>query len=201
VSKQFDAEERFESPALIFAFSWRKVVRRAGFLTLIEARYAAASAAYILHSQRQMKELEKLGTGPAPIPLHLAVLIEEGEALSAKVHVEIESYHLFAKIVLDDIARAIDYYFGPQRRLALDSHDDLTRHIRTYAVSRRLTLTDEFVAAIEELKLRICDFRDQNIAHEKSPRTLQGTTWSPDGGARISGNRLTQLRKSVRTPP
>jgi hypothetical protein len=181
----------------IFVFSWGKVLRRGDFLKTIEARYIAASAAFVANSQRQMEESKKLGSGPVPVPPELAALMEAGQGLSAKVHLEIESYYLFAKIVLDDIARAIEYYFGKQRGLAIDSHDDLTKRIRQYAAAKGLTLSDDFVAAMEDLKKRVCDFRDQNIAHEKSPRTMQGTSWGPDGAARIMGNRIYPNEKEI----
>jgi hypothetical protein len=91
---------------------------------------------------------------------------------------------------LDDVARAIEYYFGAVRRLPLDSHDDLASNLEGYAAAKDLLFCPELVAAIVDLKHRVSDVRDYKISHEKSPRTMSGTSWSDTGGARIMMTRL-----------
>jgi hypothetical protein len=53
------------------------------------------------------------------VPPDIAALMSQSQGLTSDLHLEIESYYLFAKIILDDVARAIEYYFGPHRGLAL----------------------------------------------------------------------------------
>jgi hypothetical protein len=170
-----------------FAFSWAKVFRRCAFMGIIEGRYEAASAAFIANSEAVRKAIP---VGTALVSPELAALMSESYPLKSELDLEIESYYLFAKIVLDDVARGIEYYFGPQRGLALNSHDDLAKRLEAYATAKGLTLSREFLDNIVDLKRRICDFRDQQIAHETSPRTTHATTWSRESGSRMVGTRL-----------
>jgi len=171
----------------IFAFSWAKVTRRLEFLAVIESRYRELSAAFIANSEAT-RALAKPGTHP--VTAEQAALHQQGYQLGIQVHLEIEAWYLFAKIVLDDVARAVEYYFGPARGLALDSHDDLCARIEKYVEAKSLTVETELLAKAAELKRRISDIRDYQISHEKSPRTMQGTTWSGAGGVCIQLGRL-----------
>jgi hypothetical protein len=110
----------------------------------------------------------------------LSALLNESQSLMLDLHLQIESYYVFAKIVLDDVARAIDYYFGAGRGLSLDSHDDWARKAQAFAAEKGLRLREELIVTITDLKKRVCDFRDQQIAHEKCPRTMQATGWAGD---------------------
>lgn len=171
----------------IFAFSWAKVTRRLEFLAVIATRYRELSAAFIANSEAA-RALAKPGTHP--VTPEQAAIHQRGYQLTIQVHLEIEAWYLFAKIVLDDVARAIEYYFGPARGLALDSHDNLCARIEKYAEAKSLNVSPEFVAKVAELKRRISDIRDYQISHEKSPRTMQGTSWSGSGGVCIQLGRL-----------
>ncbi|MET4802841.1 hypothetical protein [Bradyrhizobium sp. LB11.1] len=59
-----------------------------------------------------------------------------------------------------------------------------------YAVAKGLTISKELLDAVADLRQRISDVRDQKVSHEKSPRTMQGTSWSAGGGASIVMLRL-----------
>jgi hypothetical protein len=171
----------------VFAFSWSKVTRRLAFLDLIEARYDEASAAYV-KTLFAAQKLTKPGTHP--VSREQAALHMEALPIIADVQLQIEAFYLFAKIILDDVARALEYYFGPARRLSLDSHDDLAAKLERYSTEKGLSVSPEFVGAVADLKRRISDVRDYKFSHEKSPRTLSGTSWGGVGGARIMMTRL-----------
>lgn len=171
----------------VFAFSWAKVTRRMAFLEIIETRYQEASRAFIANTEA-VRQLAKPGTHP--LSREQAGLHEAAIPIVADLHLQIESYYLFAKIVLDDIARALEYYFGSARGLSLDSHDDLVSKLEKYAAAKGLSVSPEFFAAAIDLKGRISDVRDYQISHEKSPRTMQGTSFGGEGGARIMMTRL-----------
>jgi hypothetical protein len=123
---------------------------------------------------------------------------------------------LFAKIILDDVARAFEHYFGSACKLALDSHDDFSRRLTDYAKAKGLTVSTKFLEVVADLQQRISDVRDQKLSHEKSPRTMQGTSWSGSGGASIvltrlyprdkdpqqfSSEELPQLRQAIESYP
>jgi hypothetical protein len=173
----------------IFTLSFGKVFRRLGFLKIIQARYAEASAAFIANCEATRKALPA-GSGPQPVSQDTEALLKKASHITRTLHLESESFYLFAKIILDDVARAIEYYFGAQRGLALDSHDDLTERMPRYAAAKGLTISEDLVTAATDLRKRISDFRDSQIAHEKSPRTMYGTSWSPSEGARIVTTRI-----------
>jgi hypothetical protein len=117
-------------------------------------------------------------------------LFNRSEELGVRVQLEVESFYLFAKILLDKVARALEFYFGPVRSLSLDSHDDLARRVESYAAARDLKAPVELVEAIQRLKTDVSDFRDYRIAHHKAPRTVRGTMWTPSGETHM---RLTQI--------
>ena len=111
--------------------------------------------------------------------------------MNAALHLEIESFYLFAKILLDKIAHAIEFYFGQVRRKPLDSHDDLVKNMEDYAESKKLELFPKLMKLSEQLKQDVSDFRDYQIAHEKSPRTLRGTQYDAEGKTKMFLTRFT----------
>lgn len=118
----------------------------------------------------------------AQVKLH-----EDGVRLNALVHLEIESYYLFAKICLDKIAHALEFYFGQGRGKSLDSHDQLVKNFPAYAKEKDLALPADFIRIATGLKEDISDYRDYEIAHEKSPRRLSGTIFDTEGRMQIAG--------------
>jgi hypothetical protein len=118
------------------------------------------------------------------------VLYNEGVELMTKVQLEIETYYMFAKICLDKVAHALEFYFGPARKRPLDSHDDLVKNFLAYAGAKGLTLPDRFMAAAGALKRDISDYRDYEIAHEKSPRRMSGVTYDEQGRLRMMAIRF-----------
>ncbi|HUK37145.1 MAG TPA: hypothetical protein VLV86_24685 [Vicinamibacterales bacterium] len=93
--------------------------------------------------------------------------------LSTKVRLEIESFYLFAKMLLDEIARLIEFFFGPGQGLSLASHDSLTKYLAAYSQAKHLDEPDRVVDAAIVLKADIADFRDYQISHHQNPRTTR----------------------------
>jgi hypothetical protein len=120
-------------------------------------------------------------------------LHDSGANLSLHVHFETETFYLHAKILLDNVARAIELYFGQARGLALDSHDDLTKRLAAYATDRGLSDPSKaLLDLVERLKRDISDYRDYQISHEKSPRTMKATIYTLDDpkSMRVLSNQL-----------
>lgn len=110
-----------------FAFSFSAITRYYQFLQIILERYAQASSRFVLNNRQLTKSFKESENGP--INQEQSMLLEEGSKLYTYLHLEIESFYLFAKILLDRVARSIELYFGTTRGLALDSHDDLAKRI------------------------------------------------------------------------
>jgi hypothetical protein len=182
--------ERFEvEHNNIVSLSFSKVTRHWQFLEIIYQRYIDASEALIANSDA-MQAIRQPGPGPHTMTAEQISLMNRGHVLSVAAHLEIESFYLFAKILLDEIAHSFECYFGSARGVSLDSHDNLTKYLAAYAAVKELTILPSFAERTVELKKRISDYRDYQIAHEKSPRTLRGTMWGPDRRLRMSNNRV-----------
>jgi hypothetical protein len=131
---------------------------------------------------------ESMQPGNHPATARQMELLLAGGEIQDRLHLEIEAYYLFAKIMLDKVARALEFAFGRVRGKSLDSHDDLERRFGDCAASNGIRLDPKLLATVGECKKAISDHRDYQIAHEKSPRTVRGTNFSLDG---------TQVRMSI----
>jgi hypothetical protein len=179
-----------------FAFSFSSITRYSQFLQIILERYTQASSRYVQNIQQIQRSLrdDKSGT----VNQEQSKLLEDGRILYIYLHLEIESFYLFAKILLDRAARSIELYFGTARGLALDSHDDLVKRIERYCTIKKIALPKDFLSKIIELKREINDFRDYEITHEKSPRTIRGTSFNTDGKTRLTLNVIYPTEKELK---
>lgn len=161
------------------------------FLTIIYDRYEPNRQA-LADEAAALKAMDgaKLAARSAGYNEEQIARIKGDQRLRACVYLDIEAFYLFAKIFLDKIARFIEFCFLPERTLALDSHDDLTERFARYALAKDLKAPVDFLATLERLKHDIADFRDQQIAHEKSPRTRKGHSIDAHGEVRLHVFRL-----------
>src|SRR3989338_4710615 len=144
----------------MFAFSFSEIHRYYEFLKIIFDRYKKVSKEYIDNTRTLQKTFLP---GSHPMTDYQMKLQSIDTALSIKVQFEIESFYLFAKIFLDKTARALEFYFGQLNKKPLDSHDDLTKSLQSYAKEKNLVLTSEFLGHIGQLKQDISDFLDKFI--------------------------------------
>ncbi|MGC1386604.1 MAG: hypothetical protein WA807_01210 [Steroidobacteraceae bacterium] len=182
----FIADERNQYPhsgVNLFAFALGQAARYDGFLCIILSRYSeigadlhnAFSAFTSRLSTAGTHTLSEEDTGAWTRQIELTNLMD----------LEIESFYLFAKIFLDHIARFIEEYFGRVRGLSLDSHDDLTKSFQKFKNAKHLSCGDAFQQNLVELKNKIADYRDYQIAHSKNPRITHGTTFGPNNAMKI----------------
>jgi hypothetical protein len=169
------------------AFAFGEIGRYRRFLEVIVGRHEDLAARLVALHKEHMAALQP---GTHPMDERETREMEERERLTMEWQLEIESAYLFAKILLDKVARSIEFYFGPVQRCSLDSHDDLVKRIGTYASAIKLNLPQQFVPMAQLLKKDVSDFRDYQIAHEKSPRTIRAMSYDPAGATRLI---MTQL--------
>lgn len=187
---QFIASERWRFSIrdnTLFGTSFSKLTRYYQFLQIIVSRYREVSKGFVVNTDKLHATVQQ---GTHERTEEQLRLLNEGAHLAATLHLEIESFYLFAKILLDRTARSLEFYFGPVRKRPLDSHDDLVKYIVAYSQEKNLNLPRKLLAAAQELKRDISDHRDYQIAHEKSPRTLHGTAWDAAGQTKIISSRL-----------
>jgi hypothetical protein len=168
----------------LFSTAFSDLVRYRRFLQRIEGRHMLISQEFVASAQAMLARLTE-SSGPRPMTAVDMAVLDAREELGLALQLEIESFYLFAKILLDEVARAIEFYFGPVPKLALDSHDDLTKRIERYAAQHQVTLPTGFTKRAEQLKSDVSDYRDQQIAHHKNPRTIRGIGYNQEGTTRM----------------
>jgi hypothetical protein len=179
----------------LFGLSFGEVLRYRRYLELVLARYLKAGSDFMTNTRLiQSKTLP----GTHAMTPELLQLHEEGARLSDELHMEVESFYLFAKIMLDKAALAVEFYFGKAKGNSLASHHKLEVHLSGYAAEKGLTVPASFAEAVTNCQNRVSEYRDHGIAHEKSPRTIRGTMFSLDGSSiRMSLNRLYPTEKDM----
>jgi hypothetical protein len=170
-----------------FASSLSQISRYHRFTTIIFGRYKKVSEEFIANAKAQHKSFLE---GTHKVNDAQMFLLDESARLSMLLHLEIESFYLFAKILLDKIAHSTEFYFGPVRKRSLDSHDDLCKNLPVFAEQKELVVSPDFLKLAAELKKDVSDYRDYEIAHEKSPRRIRGTIFYGDGKTSISAGNL-----------
>jgi hypothetical protein len=184
--------ERFENEDNNkFAMSFAQISRYRSFLDIILARYEDAAKRFMANTNALRASFLP---GTNPVTPAQQTLHEEGAQISSELHLEIESFYLFGKILLDKIAHSLEFYFGPVRKRPLDSNDDLVKNVAAFAAEKSLTIPAGFLERAGQLKTDVSDYRDYEIAHEKSPRRMSGTVFD-DSGARIAAVSLYPTEK------
>lgn len=192
----FDGEDNNK-----FAMAFGQILRYCNFLGIITRRHEDHNREFFKLIERQ-KQLFSPGSGQ--LTKEQATWWEGNTRLCTHIQLEIESYYLFAKILLDKVSRFVEFFFGPERGLSLDSHDQMTKCFDAYAKNKNLKDYDRVKTCLASLKADIADFRDYQISHEKSPRTIRGVSFSGAGQTSIFSTKLypkvTEVQVQSETP-
>ncbi len=170
----------------LFASSLGEALRYYKFLLIVADRYRKISKEMVSISNRERKLTPAQTGGPFPVTDEQMRLMEEWNRLNTLVHLEIESFYLFAKIFLDKIALFIQKYFGQVRGISLRSHDKWTKDHEQFRLTKGLTYPESLSQIIIFLNKRIVDYRDKQITHLYSQRTVRGTAWGRAKHMRIA---------------
>jgi hypothetical protein len=201
--EEFIRDERGSYPGEndnLFGFALSQVSRYERFLRIIIVRHDKLSREFLLATESWSKKMQS-HFGRYELTEEDTAEWERQSQLTTELHLEIETFYLFAKILLDHTARFIELYFGKSRGLSLDSHDDLVKRIEGFAAIHSLFLPSTIVNIARSLKKRIADFRDYEIAHKKKPRTMYATTWGPEREVRLSMPQLYPRGKELSSAP
>ena len=112
----------------------------------------------------------------------MRALTEEAGEAGLIVYLRIETFYVFAKILLDKLARLLPHYFGPARGVRLRAHSSLVDGaLPRFAAQHGLAAPPPaLLALIEDLGTRVSDYRDHFITHADSPRIMRGISFSLD---------------------
>jgi hypothetical protein len=190
--------ERFdERTANILVACGQQLTDLVGYLEIIADDYAAANDDYLdtygRYEAMRQATIKRVGivTSPEQVPPEELELARKTDAAGQKLYLRVETFYLFAKILLDQLAAFIPYYFGPGRGVKLSKHSQLKAALPVLAEQKCISLPDSLTARIDELTRRISVYRDWNITHGHSPRTFQGMVIDlATGEAKVSTHRL-----------
>lgn len=150
------------------------------YLSLILKRYAIADKA--LRNERQRIEAlsdAKLNGFPKSE-------LDRSAQLQCKLLLEIESFYVFAKTLLDKAAQLVHLYFGTARRCSLDSHHKFLKDYKIYIKARNLSDSQSLVEMMTKLQYDIVNFRDKKLIHQNNPGIFIGMAFPKKRGAYIS---------------
>jgi len=184
----------------LFGLSVYQIMRYYEFLTVILERHTETSTIYSSLNRRTMADSSR---GSREATRDETLVLGELFKYMTLVQLEVESFYLFAKILLDRTAHFVELFLGRARKLSLDSHDKLTKNIESYALKKGLTIHPSLLELMRRMKVDVSDHRDYGIAHEKGPRTVRTIWLSSDGPLSILYNRVlpTNLDKYMATRP
>ena len=97
---------------------------------------------------------------------------------------------MFGTIFLDRVACFMEGYFGRPKEGRIDSHRKLKNKIAAYEAEKSLVLPECFAESIAFLENNVAEFRDKQITHDKSWRSMHATAWSRNGQTRIAKVKL-----------
>ena len=162
--------------------------RYLGFLRIVLGRYEAANGVWMHFAQRWQKRMrEEAGGASRPLAQdeieELAAQHEAGQEL----HLEIESFYQFAKILLDRVADVILLYFGYPRPKVGSSHSRLVTGQFTRLCEEALPLEGRTLKPLmDDLHTRIVRHETDVIEHLNNPKLTPGTSYGAAGRAGIS---------------
>jgi len=173
-----------------FGSKLQQALRYYDFLLIILVRYKEINDKFLSLQEEKRKLLPAKSGVTRMTPMDGRLLAESGR-LTTILHLEIESFYQFAKVLLDNMARFLYVYFGQhfgkEKRISLKSHDNLEKHHEIYLKTKGLVIPEGFSESVTLLKNSICDYRDDEISHEMTLRRTRGTAWGSSRATRIVG--------------
>jgi hypothetical protein len=171
------------------AFSLGQMGRYLRFVEIVKTRYDTVNAEVVERFRRHISAVASQAGVRELTPEEVTELDKEAQ-LQVVLHFEIESFFLFAKILLDKIAQFIEDFFGTTRGASLRSHDKWCKAIDTYAQDRQLIKPAGIDETIHRLRSLVADYRDKQIAHFQNPRALFATLITAEGSTQVGTSPL-----------
>jgi hypothetical protein len=163
----------------VFGFAFGKIGHYIWCVKAIAVRYHANVASLRKHERDLQAAWDRRRSGVESVDL--TPQTEQLYEQSRHIELDIESFYLFAKILLGKVANALEFYFGQARGVSLKSHDSLRKSLADYAAQKELQGYEAVLDAAEGLQRRVVDFRDKKVEHDTNPRSVRGFSSFPDG--------------------
>jgi hypothetical protein len=184
---EFIAEERKRletNDGNRFAFSLGQADRYFHFLEIVRDRGGEVGNQwrknFMLHIAPHMR-----AGGNAPVTEEENLASKESLRMAELIHLETETFFMFAKVFLDKLAHSFEYCFGSVRGVSCESHGRLLKGLAKYVEGAKLIVPKTFESRMRSADSGICDVRDKLIAHLKDSRIIRSTQWGPDGSVEM----------------
>jgi hypothetical protein len=157
-----------------------------GFLCITLARYEEGKVPYVNAQRERIRRLTDAEDSPASRALsdEEYIGLDEIARLAEKVHLDIETFHLNAKILLDRIAVTCRFYFW-RKKDSRWTHVALVQNLENVCHKKGFLHDPALFSLARDLGRRVVHYRDKRIAHVQEPRLNFGTSIGPDGRVRI----------------
>jgi hypothetical protein len=178
---EFRDEERWHFSDLDqnrFAMALAQIDRYYNFLRTILNRLNVSTVSMVALNSEYMKNMKP---GTHAVTVEEAQLLDKMSSLQVLIQLDIESYYIFGKIILDKTSNFIELFFGSQRGCTLRSHDNLVKSIKRYCADKGLLLPANFIELATIAKSTISDYRDKQIEHHNNSRRIMGISMSVEG--------------------
>jgi len=129
---KFTHDERWHYSASdqnYFAIALLQVGKYYDFLLLIKERFDPSAKEFVQINEDLQKAIPP---GISQVPTQQAELLDKSFYLQKTIVLDIESFYVFAKILLDKLARFIEQYFGQAKGCSLRSHDRFVKSFAKY---------------------------------------------------------------------
>jgi hypothetical protein len=135
---------------------------------------------YVVEAETHHKALTAFSAtvlpGSHPLSPEQQGLIATQHAALTVIHLEIETFYLFAKILLDHWSQFLAAWFGEVRGASLHSHDKLVKNVNVFTDRNGLPrIQSELADGMQSMRQRISDYRDYQICHPWTPDGYRGT--------------------------
>ena len=157
-------------------------IRYEGYLRMILLRHTS-----ILHGLKSLStdHQRNLKQGAAEVVAEDSGVMARRTEFTLGLALETETFYLFASIYLDRIAQFLGRYFGQLRGVSTKSHDQLARNFRAFQEGHGLEVPSGFEQRLIDLKRRLKEFRDDQIALESEAK-IQGIFAELDEGVNLA---------------
>jgi hypothetical protein len=151
------------------------------FLEMILGRYDTAIQRFSESQAAVSATRPRTGAVPQTDPATTQRAVHRVIADMHLLQLEIRSFYLFAKILLDRVADSIAFFSGRRLSARGARHEFLVRGFHTVASERQFEVSDEFKGHVSGLRESVIDYRDRLVDHLRDARAMSGVAFGPDG--------------------
>ncbi len=147
------------------------------FVVFAKAKYEEINPEFIAFMRKEMERIKALPSGSRTLTQEDQEARELTKLYSNQLAFYIESFHVFASILLDRIADTICFYFKLGDKM---THDKLGKRLDHDPKMVKVPGIESLVKDARVLQKKVVAYRNRKITHLDNPRYMFGTSWVGD---------------------